>query len=146
MNKYICSLFFLVIGVINFSQIYGQNNKASEVKEIYLSLVNSTDTETKIKISQIMPPYIHLNTKVIHVPSAQMESILFPVAGKPGEKIRLCVSATGKNYGLVDNAIWIEIGESDSYNIELIASDWIYPGDGFWYIKPFRVIEARIQK
>lgn len=148
MKKYAFSFVLLAVAVFCFPQIYGQEDESSINQEIYVTFINSTDTEAHLSISEekTKRPYTYLPIKEINLASGQTESASLFISLNSDKKATLSIFTTGgEGYGQTGSNIEIDIAKSDIYNIELTES-WIYPGDGFWYIDPFRVIKARTQK
>ena len=148
MKKYAFSFVLLAVAVFCFPQIYGQEDESSLHQEIYVTFINSTDTEAHltIKKEKTKHPYTYLPIKEITVASGEIESTPLFISLNSDNKATLSIFTNGgEGYGQTGSNIEIDIAKSDIYNIELTES-WIYPGDGFWYIDPFLVIKARVKK
>ena len=115
---------------------------------IYVTLTNSTDTEAHLRISEerTKNPFTYLPIKEIKLASGQVECTPLLVSFNNDNKATVFISTTGgKGYGQAGSDIEIDITKSNIYDIEL-TEFWVYPGDGFWSVEPFRVIKAGIQK
>lgn len=145
MMKYAVSFVLLAVTVFCFPKIYGQEDASTINQEIYVTFINSTDTQAHLNISEekTKRPYTYLPLKEMNLASGQVESTPLSISLNNDKKATLSIFTTGgEGYGQTGSSIEIDVTKSDIYNIELTES-WIYPGDGFWYIDPFRVIKAR---
>lgn len=147
MKKYIYSFVLFAVAFFCFPKIYGQDNESSNKQEIYVRFINSTDTEAHLRISEekTKRPYIYMPLKEINLSPGQIESTSLYISLNSDKKATLSVfTSGGDGYGETGSDIEIAMTKSDIYNIELTES-WIYPGDDFWYVDPFRVIKARLE-
>ncbi len=113
--------------------------------EVSATLNNTTDTEVRISISEILtnrPPYLYSPLKEIILAPGQSSTINLQFEDKKDlNRFILIETEGGKGYGMNGSAMTLDLSKTKSLEIDLVA-DWIYPGEDFWYIDPFRVIYA----
>lgn len=115
--------------------------------EVTATLTNTTDAEVRVSISEIMahrPPHLYSPLTEIVLSPGQSATVLLKFDDRKYLNRVISIETDGGNaYGMTGNSINIDLCKTHSLEIDLYPSDWIYPGEDFWYIDPFRVIYAK---
>lgn len=133
------SCFFMAYSSYSFCQ--------NTSPEVYLEMINSTDTRVTLKISEEITqrPYTYVALKTISLDPGRADLIPVLLTNNEKQKRVLSINVVGESgYGMASSAINLDISKSLAYKIELTAA-WVYPGDDV-PVDPFRVIKANLIK
>lgn len=119
----------------------------AEKPEISATFTNTTDTEVRITISEIVGkhPFVYSHLTEITLSPGQMATVQLKLEAKEDLKRSLRIETEGgQGYGSTGSCIDVDLKQSKDVAIDLF-SEWVHPGEDFWPpVDSFQVVKAKI--